>query len=656
MPIEISWQHSGRPERRMLNGRGPFRVGRSQTGDVMLDHPQVSRLHVEVTVDGASVRVEDKGSQNGTRIDGRPITVATWELGEALQIGPFSLRYSWAAEHVEPTRFEDAPANPGARGRAPQAEPAGAAAGGGGRFPGALFESRTVSVQAIKASGKMSGETDYLAIGGGCGSFCWVDHLRIYGVPAASIRVIGVASDKSPYAKWGRLCRVSQIPEHERIRSNSISTPDNIWGFPGYASREFVRDVIHGRLVGFKHILQVFGEPVLTESYTPRLGDVFRSFDKEAKRIGWDDMWVHGQVVGIRKTDDERYVVAYRVPSQFAGNVPQAERERFYVARYLHIATGYPASNFLPDLQAFKHAYPDVNAVVNAYEEHDEVYKTLEQKGGTVLIRGRGIVASRVLQRLWEARQKNDKIRVLHLNRSAVGEGSKYDLSRRPVRADVQQQPFNWPKACWGGTLRARLEQATPEQRAELMRTWGGTTTADREDWNVIIEEGTRDGWYKSFYGSVAAMTYQDGHVVTRLEGKEKFQESLDLVADYVVDCTGLVSRIDETPILADMIRIYDLARNKAAGTGAELSLAGLGVSNSFEVPGLQNGRGRVWAAGVVTASGPYAAVDSFLGLQYAALRSVDQLGLLRAPGVSRFGPLRSFGQWVRWCLGRSPG
>jgi hypothetical protein len=57
----------------------------------------------------------------------------------------------------------------------------------------------------------------------------------------------------------------------------------------------------------------------------------------------------------------------------------------------------------------------------------------------------------------------------------------------------------------------------------------------------------------------------------------------------------------------------------------------------------------------VVTASGPYAAVDSFLGLQFAALRSVDQLATLRAPGVSRFGPLTSSYQWARWCAGASP-
>jgi len=653
MPIEISWQLSGRTERRTLQGRGPFRIGRSRNGDVVLDHPQVSRVHLEVIVDGASVRAEDKNSQNGTRIDGRPITVATWSPGEALQVGPFSLRYAWVAEAYEPTRVEfgQEPAR-----EAPRAAEADVA-GGRNPFPGALFDRRTVPISEIKASGKLAAETEYLAIGGGIGSFCWVDHLRCYGVPGSTIRVLGIAPDKTAYAKYSRLCRASQIPLHERIRSNSISTPDNIWGFPGYASRECVREVMHGRLSGLKRILQVFGEPALTESYTPRLGDVFESMDKEAARIGWNDMFVVAQAIAIRKTDDERFVIAYRIPSEAAAGASRSERERFMVARYVQLATGYPASNFLPDLQEFKHSHPDVAAVVNCYEPHDEVYKTLEQRGGTVLIRGRGIVASRVIQRIWEARQRNKNISLIHLNRAPIKEGTKYDWAQRAVRSDVQQQPFNWPKSCWGGTLRKRLEDASPEERSQLLSIWGGTTTADRDDWNDIIAEGNRDGWLKSFYGSVQSMTYRDGQVITRLGGHEKYQEGIDLAADFVVDCTGLVSRLDEAPVLADLTRIYDLQRNKAgSGTGPEVRLAGLAVNNAFEVPGMQNGRGRVWAAGVLTANGPYAAVDSFLGLQYAALRSVDQLGALRAPGVSRFGPLRSFRQWIRWCLGRSPG
>ncbi len=663
MAIEITWQTGEgaggtQPQRRALQGRGPFRIGRSSTGDIALDHPQVSRVHVEIEVDGATVRVTDKGSQNGTDLAGRRISATTtWLPDQDLQIGPFLLRYRMI-EAPTGDRRVNTPVEITAANPAPQRgqnTPSPAAGGQRATFPGRLFEARNVAIRDIQTSGKLTAEVNYVAVGGGLGSFCWVDHLRVYGVPASDIRVLGVAGDKRPYAKYARLCRNSQIPDHERLRSNSISAPDNIWGFPGYASREFVRDVLQGRLVGVKHILQVFGEPALTESYTPRTIDVFRSLDTESKRIGWDDMWIHGQVVGIRKTDDERFVIAYRVPSAVAVNTPVEQRERLIVAQYVQIATGYPASNFLPDLQDHRHAHPNSTAVINAYEEHDSIYRTLEQKGGTVLIRGRGIVASRIIQRISEAREKNKDIRLLHLVRTPTTEGHKYDLARRPVRNDVEQQPFNWPKSCWGGTLRQRLEEASPEERAKLLSTWGGTTTADRDDWNRIIEQGTRDGWYKVFYGNVASITETGGRIVTRLELTANYQENVDLTADFVVDCTGLIAKIDETPLLADLAKTYDLPRNRAAGDGPELRLAGLAVSNSFEITGLRNGRGQVWAAGVVTANGPYAAIDSFLGLQYAALRSVDQLGHDRAPGVTKFGPLRSASQWGKWCLGRSP-
>lgn len=673
MPIEISWQQTGAANgagagnRRILNGAGPFRIGRSSSGDVVLDHPQISRLHAEVFVQGGNIRIDDKGSQNGTRVAGRQIQgSATWSPESEVQIGPFTLRVRFtdrqAAAPAQPAARQAPPAagRPAPHAAPPQpagrpASPPPGAGGGRSNFPGRLFEQRIVPIRDVQASGKLSGEVNFVAVGGGFGSFCWVDHLRIYGVPTSDIRVIGVAGDKRPYAKYARLCRNSQIPDLERLRSNSISAPDNIWGFPGYASRECVRDVLQGRLVGLKYVLQVFGEGELTESYTPRTIDVFRSVDTEARRIGWDDMWLYGQVMGIRKTDDERFVIAFRVPSEHAGNLPPEQRERFILARYVQISTGYPASNYLPDLQEFRQTHPNNNAVVNAYEEHDEVYKTLEQKGGTVLIRGRGIVASRIIQRIYETRQKNKDIRLLHLVRSPVKQGHKYDLARRTVRNDVEQQPFNWPKSCWGGTLRVRLEQASPEERARLMNMWGGTTTADRDDWNVIIETGTKEGWYKNFYGNVASITESGGRLVTRLASTEQYQQNVDLTADYIIDCTGLIARVDETPLLADLIRTYDLARNKAVGDGPELRLAGIAVNNSFEIAGLQNGRGRVWAAGVVTANGPYAAIDSFLGLQYAALRSVDHLGALRAPGVSRLGPFRSSLQWTKWCLGRAP-
>jgi pSer/pThr/pTyr-binding forkhead associated (FHA) protein len=644
MPIEVTWRPAENvndvaPGRITLTGMGPFQIGRSSASEILLDNSQVSRKHATVTVDGDTVTLSDEGSQNGTLHRGQRVSSLQWRPGAEISVGPFVLTYRFVETRVpvEATRLP---------GQDPAARPT---------FPGRLFDQRQVPFKEIQASGRMTQEVEYLAVGGGNGSFAWVDHLRIFGVDKKNIRVLGIADNKTPYSKYGRLCRNSQIPDHERIRSNSISTPDNLWGFPGYASRETVRNLARGQLIGLKYVFQVFGEPAVSETYTPRLIDVFHSLDREAKRINWDDMWITGRVIAIRKTDDERYVIAYRAASESEADSSTQDRDRFIVARYVQIATGYPASNFLDDLQKFRREHPQSTAVVNCYEPHEEVYRNLEQKGGTVLIRGRGIVASRIIQRVYEARQKNPNIQMLHLIRNAVTEGSKWDLAQREVFNDTEHQAFNWPKACWGGTYLRELDAATPEERSKMMEAWGGTTTAYRDDWLNIIATGKKEGWFKVFYGNVEGMSERGSRVVTRLQGKANYQENLELVADYIIDCTGLISKIDETPLIADLIKTYDVGRNRVTGKGPEAKLAGVNVSSSFEIPALQNGRGHVYAAGVVAFAGPHAAVDSFLGLQYAALRSVDHLASLRAPGVSRFGPLRSSYQWLKWCANAPP-
>jgi len=57
----------------------------------------------------------------------------------------------------------------------------------------------------------------------------------------------------------------------------------------------------------------------------------------------------------------------------------------------------------------------------------------------------------------------------------------------------------------------------------------------------------------------------------------------------------------------------------------------------------------------VMTLGGPHAVVDSFLGLQYAALRSVEDLLAQHAPGLRSLTPIRSFSQWFRWIQGVQP-
>src|SRR5581483_10297803 len=89
------------------------------------------------------------------------------------------------------------------------------------------------SDQLVQAAGIPIHDVPFVSVGGGIGSFVTVDYLRIAGVPIDQIRVL--SNIAHPYQTYEYLTRVSQIPRSARIRSDSASRPDNIWGFPSYA-------------------------------------------------------------------------------------------------------------------------------------------------------------------------------------------------------------------------------------------------------------------------------------------------------------------------------------------------------------------------------------------------------------------------------------
>jgi pSer/pThr/pTyr-binding forkhead associated (FHA) protein len=484
-------------------------------------------------------------------------------------------------------------------------------------------------------------ETTYLAVGGGIGSFVWTDHLRIYGVPADQIIAIG--PEPAPMARYQRLCKNSQIPLYERLRSNSESCPDNIWGWPSYGLREIWHSMGRGDFGNAMHVAKhVFGEPVLTDTYTPRSGDVFQAVDREAFRIGWNRIWRQGRGLAIRKTDDGRYVVAYTQTNERGQSFQQ-----FAVARYVHLAMGYPGIRILDDIQEYRERTRDYMHTVNAYEEHDQVYEHLLKHGGVVMVRGRGIVASRVIQRLYEVRKQNKNVVIIHVHRSPVAVGHQDGRARRQVINHVELQPFNWPKACWTGAMRIELERADDLERDRLLNDWGGTTTADRKDWQRIAEFGLREGWYQIYFGEVRSLDRTErGQLLTQISTGKPNQPELSLTTDFIIDCTGLTASLDINPFLKDMVDCYHLGLNPKGR---------LKVSNDFEVMGMSNGPGHVYANGVMTLGGPHAAVDSFLGLQYAALRAVEDLTRQHAPGLHALNPLRSFSQWMRWVSGSGP-
>ncbi len=495
-------------------------------------------------------------------------------------------------------------------------------------------------MRALRQSGLPVVETTYLALGGGLGSFAWVDYLRICGTAVHDIAVVGY--EPVPYGRFQRLCRHSQISDEQRIRSDSGARPDNLWGWPGYAVQEIVGLLRRGKWGEAGRIAwQIFSETALADNYAPRAEMVYRAMEREMRRIGWRQMFHQGEICAIRQTDDGRYVVV--VVPMGDGRAPHC-----FIAPYLHLALGHPAIQLSPETQAYRQNTGDCHLLVQAYERHEHIYHQLERRGGMVILRGRGIVASRILQRLDEIRQTTGRdIQVIHLLRHALTADTEYGRARRLTRHHWQWQPYNFPKAAFGGDLRVVLEEATPEIRRELLAVWGGSTTSNRQDWREIVARGRRKGWYRLVFGEVGCIrTNGRDRLILHLQQESPLPQERRLVADFVIDCTGLDDRLTIHPLLADLSGRYGLRQNSSGR---------LEVTPDFELKQLRNGEGQVFVAGVMASGNAYAPVDSFLGLQYAAQRSVAALVQERAPGLRTLKGWESARQWGRWWQGVEP-
>ena len=58
---------------------------------MVLDDPNVSRFHAEITATPSGLTLQDLGSRNGTRVDGTPVRAAPLTVGSEIGIGPFRL-------------------------------------------------------------------------------------------------------------------------------------------------------------------------------------------------------------------------------------------------------------------------------------------------------------------------------------------------------------------------------------------------------------------------------------------------------------------------------------------------------------------------------------------------------------------------------------
>ncbi len=472
-------------------------------------------------------------------------------------------------------------------------------------------------------------DVPFVSVGGGIGSFVTVDYLRIAGVPTEQIRVLSTID--FPWKTYEYLTRVSQIPRPERIRSDSASRPDNIWGFPSYAVEEAFKEK------SLRSLWQVLVEPIWDDYYTPRAGMVFENLEREMKRIRFQEMLVKGQVRMVRRRQGGGYFTILTPPDGATRTKRIAYRSRF-----VHLAVGYPGLRFLPELQEFRIRQQDFHHVVNAYEDHEHVYTFLRSRPGVVLVRGGGIVASRVLQRLMDDRQRYGlQTQIVHLFRTYIDKAhGPHMWLRRKGGNGFAYQGFNYPKSVWGGQLKAKMRKLEGPERAKAYKEMGGTNTPWRRNWQAQMNAGRSQGWYRTMTGTVDAMhVREDGQVVSTVKTTQGVYE---VPAHFIVDCTGLEADVAEHRVLADLLEHGGAGRNPVGR---------LDVERTFELRGTACGDGRLYASGATTLGGYFPGVDTFLGLQVAAQEIADDLA--RRNFGKRIGPLRSVGEWFKWAFNK---
>jgi hypothetical protein len=469
-----------------------------------------------------------------------------------------------------------------------------------------------------------------VSVGGGIGSFVTVDYLRIAGVPADRIAVL--SNLDFAWQTYEYLTRVSQIPRPERIRSDSASRPDNIWGFPSYALAEAAQKR------SLAPLWHVFTEPMWNDFYTPEAGQVFTGLERESTRIGWSQMLVKGQVRMVRKRQGGGYFV---ILTPVAGSTPT--KRIAYRAEFVHVAVGYPGLRYLSELQDFRIAHQDFHHVVSAYEEHEHIYQAARAKPIVVMLRGGGIVSSRVLQRLMDDRAKYGlQTQIVHLFRTYYsGPHGHNAWNRRQGGNGFAYQGFNYPKSVWGGQLKAKMRKLEGDARATAYKQMGGTNTPWRRRWQAQMNEGRSAGWYQVLSGTVGSMKQDDGKIVSEVKTASG---TVSVAADYVIDCTGLEADISEHRVLADLLQHSGVGRNP---------LGRLDVERTFVLRGADSGPGVMYASGATTLGGYFPGVDTFLGLQVAAQEIADDLA--RRGFGKRIGPGRSVSQWLKWVNNKQP-
>ena len=89
-------------------------VGRGPEADIRLNHPTVSRLHLEVVVGGGGeIHVADRSSRNGTRVRSagkwQTVTAQTVSPADRLQLGNLEITLDDLLRRAPPDRVDTGP-------------------------------------------------------------------------------------------------------------------------------------------------------------------------------------------------------------------------------------------------------------------------------------------------------------------------------------------------------------------------------------------------------------------------------------------------------------------------------------------------------------------------------------------------------------------
>ncbi len=297
-------------------------------------------------------------------------------------------------------------------------------------------------------------EVDFLSIGGGMGSFCWVDTLRIHGVSSKDICVI--SPNKKPYHQLKLYCDAIGLTKTQRLRSDSGSRPDNFWGFPGYGLSEALDELKNQNFTKTAKLLfQLFFEPFIFGYYSPTAGRVYKALEREAKRIGWEKLLITGNANNLTKLPDGRFKITY-------------DRGNSITAKVVHLSLGHGK------VRKRKNA-------IAAYEMTDRLWKRIVKRGGTVLVIGRGTAAQKIMERLLNLK----KVKVISLHREAENpKDSRGAKQKRFMSWRLQQ--FNWPRAAFGGRF-----------MDEYDKLWSLPSTTPDKNWikkvKIAIKEGRNE-------------------------------------------------------------------------------------------------------------------------------------------------------------------